>query len=81
MNTNPVEILLARLFASCQEVEQFLQDREGYARRCGLQDGQLAEISRIDAAALRFAARSYERKRQQANVPAALLDPPPRSLP
>jgi hypothetical protein len=65
MNTNPIEILLARLFSSPLEVERFLQDREQYARNCGLTAAQLAEIPAIDAASLRFAARNYERKRQR----------------
>jgi pantoate kinase len=60
-----METLLARLFASPREVERFLQDREQFARDCGLTDAQLAEILEIDAASLRFAARSYERKRQR----------------
>lgn len=63
MNTNPMEILLARLFASPAEVERFLQDRENYARNCGLSAVQLTDILDIDAASLRFAARSFERKR------------------
>jgi hypothetical protein len=63
MNTNPMEIMLARLFASPNEVEQFLQDRETYARNCGLTAAQVREILEIDAASLRFAARSFERKR------------------
>ena len=63
MNTNPMEILLAQLFASPNEVEQFLQDRETYARNCGLTAAQITQILEIDAASLRFAARSFERKR------------------
>ena len=63
MNTNPMEILLAQLFASPNEVEQFLQDRETYARNCGLTAAQVTQILEIDAASLRFAARSFERKR------------------
>ena len=63
MNTNAMEIMLARLFASPNEVEQFLQDRETYARNCGLTAAQVREILEIDAASLRFAARSFERKR------------------
>jgi pantoate kinase len=63
MNTNPMEILLAQLFASPNEVEQFLQGRETYARNCGLSASQVTEILEIDAASLRFAARSFERKR------------------
>jgi hypothetical protein len=65
MNTNPMEVLLARLFASPNEVERFLQDRENYARNCDLTAAQLAEVLQIDAASLRFAALSYERKRQR----------------
>ena len=64
MNTNPIEILLARLFTSPNEVERFLQDRETYARSCGLTSAQVAEISKIDAALLQFAANSFERKRR-----------------
>jgi hypothetical protein len=63
VNTNPMEILLAQLFASPNEVEQFLQDRETYARNCGLTAAQVTEILEIDAASLRFATRSFERKR------------------
>jgi hypothetical protein len=63
MNTNPMEILLAQLFASPNEVEQFLQDRETYARNCGLTAAQVTQVLEIDAASLRFAARSFERKR------------------
>ena len=63
MNTNAMEIMLARLFASPNEVEQFLQDRETYARNCGLTAAQVREILEIDTASLRFAARSFERKR------------------
>jgi hypothetical protein len=65
MNTNPMEILLARLFASPNEVEQFLQDRERYARTYGLVEAQIPEVLKIDAASLRFAACSYERKRKR----------------
>ena len=65
MNTNPIETLLARWFASPLEVERFLHDRENYARNCGLPAAQLAEILAIDAASLRFAACNYERKRQR----------------
>jgi hypothetical protein len=61
----PLEILLARLLASPSEVERFLADRTTYARNCGLAAAELTEIQNIDAAALRFAARSYERKRQR----------------
>ena len=64
MNTNPLETLLARLFASPQEVERFLRDRESYARSCGLSAVECAQILEIDAASLRFAASSVERKRQ-----------------
>ena len=64
MTTDSMEILLARLFSSPNEVERFLQDREHYARDCGLGDVQLKEILQIDAASLRFAARSFERKRR-----------------
>jgi hypothetical protein len=64
MNINPLEILLAQLFASPNEVEQFLQDRETYARNCGLTPKHVMEILEIDAASLRFAAASFERKRK-----------------
>lgn len=63
MNTNPMEILLAQLFASPNEVERFLRDRENYARNCGLTAAQVTEILEIDAASLRFAAHGFERKR------------------
>jgi len=58
------EVLLARLFASPNEVEQFLQDRESYARHCGLTATHVTEVLEIDAVSLRFAARSFERKRE-----------------
>jgi hypothetical protein len=58
-----MEILLAQLFASPSEVERFLGDREAYARNCGLTAAQAAEILEIDAASLRYATRSFERKR------------------
>jgi hypothetical protein len=64
MNTDPMEILLAKLFASPSHVEQFLQDRETYAKNCGLTAAQVKDILEIDAAALRFAANSFERKRK-----------------
>jgi hypothetical protein len=64
MNTDPMEIFLARLFASPNEVDRFLGDREGYARNCGLAAAQVTEILEIDAASLRFAANSFERKRR-----------------
>jgi pantoate kinase len=64
MNTDPMEILLARLFASPNEVEQFLRERDTYARNCGLTDEQVAAVLEIDAASLRFAANSFERKRK-----------------
>jgi hypothetical protein len=63
MNINPREILLAQLFSSPNEVERFLQDRENYARNCGLTAAQVTEVLEIDAASLRFAAHSIERKR------------------
>ena len=64
MNTDPMEILLARLLASPNEVEQFLQEPDTYARNCGLTDAQVAAVREIDAASLRFAANSIERKRK-----------------
>jgi hypothetical protein len=64
MNTDPMEILLARLFAGPKEVEQFLQEPDTYARNCGLTDEQVAAVLEIDAASLRFAANSFERKRK-----------------
>jgi len=64
MSTDPMEILLAQLFASPKEVEEFLQDRGTYARNCGLTAAQVTEILEIDAASLRFAANSFERKRR-----------------
>jgi pantoate kinase len=64
MNTDPMEILLARLFASPNEVEQFLQEPDTYARNCGLTDEQVVAVLEIDAASLRFAANSFERKRK-----------------
>lgn len=67
MNTDPMEILLAQLFASPEAVERFLQDREAYARICGLTAAQVTEILAIDAASLKFAAHSFERKRSSRN--------------
>lgn len=64
MNTDPLEILLAQLFAGPNEVERFLQDRENYAASRGLTAAQLEQILQIDAASLRFAANSFERKRE-----------------
>jgi hypothetical protein len=64
MNTDPLEILLARLFASPSEVQSFLQDREEYARNCGLTGAQVTQTLDIDAASLKFAANSFERKRR-----------------
>jgi hypothetical protein len=64
MNTDPMEVLLAQLFASANEVERFLGDRETYAKNCGLTAAQVTKILEIDAASLRFAARSFERKRR-----------------
>lgn len=64
MNTDAMEILLARLFASPDELEQFLRDRESYAKHCGLTRPQVAEVLKIDAASLRFAANGFERKRR-----------------
>jgi hypothetical protein len=58
-----MELLLARLFADCDAVERFLANREAYARHFGLTATQLADLSTIDAASLRFAARSFARKR------------------
>jgi hypothetical protein len=63
MNTDPMEILLAQLFASPNEVERFLGDRETFARNRGFTDAQLVEILKIDSASLRFAANCFERKR------------------
>jgi hypothetical protein len=65
MTADPMEILLAQLLASPSEVEQFLQDREKYSRDRGLTPEQTAKAVEIDAAALRFAARSFERKRAE----------------
>jgi hypothetical protein len=64
MSTDPIEILLARLLASPSEVDKFLQDREIYARHCGVEGAQLTAVQEIDAIALQFAANSYQRKRQ-----------------
>ena len=64
MSTDAMEILLARLFAGPNELDQFLRDREGYAKHCGLTHPQVMEVLKIDAASLRFAANSFERKRR-----------------
>jgi hypothetical protein len=58
-----LEILLARLYSDPNEVEKFLIDRRDYAIAAGLAMDQLPAIQEIDAATLRFAARSYARKR------------------
>jgi hypothetical protein len=58
-----LEILLARLYGDSCEVERFLIDRHAYAIAAGLTIHELPAILEIDAAILRFAARSYERKR------------------
>jgi hypothetical protein len=65
MNATALEILLARLYGSPLEVEKFLTDRGAYAAGAGLPALQLPEVLAIDAAALRFAARSYARKRDR----------------
>jgi hypothetical protein len=65
MSAAALEILLARLYGSPLEVEKFLIDRRTYAASAGLPAEQLPEVLAMDAAALRFAARSYERKRGQ----------------
>jgi len=64
MSVDPLESLLARLLSSPTEVEEFLRDRETYARNCGVACAQHATIEEIDAVALRFAAISFESKRQ-----------------
>ena len=63
MNTDPIELLMARLLSSPLEVETFLGDRETYARKLGLTCGQIAEAFKIDGASLKFAAKSFDRKR------------------
>lgn len=63
MNTDPMEILLAKLFSGPTEAEQFLRDRQSYARNYGLTAAHVMAILEIDAASLKFAARSFERKR------------------
>jgi hypothetical protein len=68
VNTDPMEMLLAQLFASAYEVERFLQDRETYARNCGLSSAQITATNDIDAASLRFAANSFERKRTERGI-------------
>ncbi len=65
MSATALEILLARLYGSPLEVEKFLADRRAYASSAGLPAEQLPEVLAIEAEALRFAARSYERKRGQ----------------
>ena len=64
-----MEILLAQLFSNPSEVERFLQDRENYASKYGLTATQVEAILEIDAASLRFAANSFERKRGSRYVP------------
>jgi hypothetical protein len=61
---DPMEILLARLLGNPDEVEDFLKDREMYARDCGVEQSLMTEILDIDAAALRFAALGCVRKRR-----------------
>jgi len=55
MSASALEILLARLYGSPL----------AYALGAGLSVEQMPDVLAIDAAALRFAARSYERKRGQ----------------
>jgi len=64
MTTDPMEILLAQLFSGPSEVQRFLGDRQTYAKNCGLTGAQIAEILKIDATSLQFAAKSFERKRK-----------------
>jgi hypothetical protein len=63
MSATALEILLARLYGDPREVERFLIDRRVYAVAAGLTLDQVPAILEIDAATLRFVARSYERKR------------------
>ena len=67
MTATALEILLARLYGDSREVERFLIDRRGYAMAAGLTTDQLPPILEIDAATLRFVARSYERKRRSSS--------------
>jgi hypothetical protein len=62
-----LEILLARLYGDSREVERFLIDRRAYAIAAGLTIDQLPAMLEVDAATLRFVARSYERKRQSSS--------------
>lgn len=64
MTAAALEILLARLYGDAFEVEKFLSDRHDYAIAAGLTSDQLPAVLEIDAATLRFVARSYERKRR-----------------
>jgi hypothetical protein len=65
MMVNPWEILLARLFSDPVQVEQFLADRRAYARAANVDLENSPELLTIDAEALRFAAQSYDRKRNR----------------
>jgi hypothetical protein len=58
-----LEVLLARLYGDPIEAEKFLVNRRDYALAAGLTADQLQAVLEIDAATLKFVARSYERKR------------------
>jgi hypothetical protein len=64
MSAAPLETFLARLYGDPLEADSFLRDRAAYARAAGLPAEHLPDVMAIDAGTLRFAARSYERKRR-----------------
>jgi hypothetical protein len=73
MTAQPLEVLLARLLSSPAEVEIFLSGRRAYAIGAGVGVEDMPQIEAIDAEALRFAAASYERKRQGAHIDATRI--------
>jgi hypothetical protein len=67
MNTrpNPLEVLLAQLYADPAALDSFLKDRRKMARTFGVREDQIAAVEEIDAESLRFAVNSFARKRNR----------------
>ncbi len=63
MNAQSIEVLLARLSTDASFREAFLADPERIARAQGLDDAEVAALSRIDREGLAFAARSFAHRR------------------
>jgi predicted nucleotidyltransferase len=62
---HPMFVLATELQLAAESFAvKFLTDRCGYARGAGLSIEQMPDVLAIDAAELRFAACSYERKRR-----------------